>query len=96
MAVPGSPLGAEFERRFYPLADVVIRLSQVDPAERAKALHEIYGRHLGYILSLMAAMAEDGDFTGWQDEEPSRNLEAQIQTRAKQHISERQAKQTYR
>jgi hypothetical protein len=48
------------------------------------------------VLSLLAAMAEDGEFTGWQDEEPSRNLEAQIQTRAKQHISERQAKQTYR
>jgi hypothetical protein len=96
MAVPGSPLGAEFERRFYPFADVVIRLAQVGPAERAKALREIYGRHLGYVLSLLAAMAEDGEFTGWQDEEPSRNLDAQIQTRAKQHISERQAKQTYR
>ena len=96
MAVPGSPLGAEFERRFYPFADVVIRLAQVGPVERAKALSEIYGRHLGYILSLLAAMDKDGDFNGWQEEEPSRNLDAQIQTRAKQHISERQAKQTYR
>jgi predicted Zn finger-like uncharacterized protein len=42
------------------------------------------------------AMAEEGEFVGWQDEEPSSNLEQQIQTRAKQHISERQAKQTYR
>lgn len=96
MAVPGSPLGAEFERRFYPFADVVIRLSQVEPAERVKALQEVYGRHLGYVVSLLANMAQDGDFADWQSEQPSRNVEQQIQTRAKQHISERQAKQTYR
>jgi hypothetical protein len=96
MAVPGSPLGAEFERRFYPFADVVIRLAQVGPAERAKALQEVYGRHLGYILSLLSQMASEGDFTDWQNEQPSRNLDQLIQTRAKQHISERQAKQTYR
>jgi hypothetical protein len=96
MAVPGSPLGAEFERRFYPFADVVIRLAQVGPAERAKALQEVYGRHLGYILSLLSQMASEGDFNDWQNEQPSRNLDQLIQTRAKQHISERQAKQTYR
>lgn len=96
MAVPGSPLGAEFERRFYPFADVVIRLSQVGPAERAKALQEVYGRHLGYVLSLLAGMAEEGDFVAWREEQQSRGVEQQIQTRAKQHISERQAKQTYR
>jgi hypothetical protein len=96
MAVPGSPLGAEFERRFYPFADVVIRLAQVGEAERAKALQEVYGRHLGYVLSLLARMAKEGDFADWQNEQPSRNLDQQIQTRAKQHITERQAKQTYR
>jgi 6-phosphofructokinase len=96
MAVPGSALGAEFERRFYPFADVVIRLAQAEPAEREKAMQEVYGRHLGYILSLLAGMASEGDFTDWQNEQPSRNLEAKIQERAKQHISERQAKQTYR
>jgi hypothetical protein len=96
MAVPGSPLGAEFERRFYPFADVVIRLAQAEPAERAKALQEVYGRHLGYVLSLLAGMAEEGDFRDWQEEPPSRNLETQIQNRAKQQIAERQAKQTYR
>ncbi len=96
MAVPGSPLGAEFERRFYPFADVVIRLSQVGPAERAKALQEVYGRHIGYILALLASMASEGDFASWQEEQPSRNVEQQIQNRAKQHIAERQAKQTYR
>jgi hypothetical protein len=89
-------LGAEFERRFYPFADVVIRLSQVGPAERAKALQEVYGRHLGYIVSLLAGMAAEGDFADWQSEQPSHNLEAKIQERAKQHIAERQAKQTYR
>lgn len=91
-----STNGAEFERRFYSLADIVIRLSQVAPAEREKALREVYGRHIGYVLSLLNAMAEEGDFTGWQDEEPSRNIEQQILNRAKQHQSERQAKQTYR
>ena len=50
MAVPGSPLGAEFERRFYPFADVVIRLARAEPAERKKAFQEVYGRHLGYVL----------------------------------------------
>jgi hypothetical protein len=96
MAVHGSALGAEFERRFYPFADVVIRLAQAEPAERAKALQEVYGRHLGYVVSLLAGMAAEGDFAEWQTESPSRNVEQQIQTRAKQHISERQAKQTYR
>jgi hypothetical protein len=96
MAVPGSPLGAEFERRFYPFADVVIRLAQVGPAERAKALQEVYGRHIGYVLKQFAEMAAEGDFVDWQNEQPSRNLDQQIQTRAKQHVSERQAKQTYR
>ncbi|HEX5417489.1 MAG TPA: hypothetical protein VFZ25_17640 [Chloroflexota bacterium] len=91
-----SSMGAEFERRFYPFADVVIRLSELEPAERAKALQEVYGRHIGYVLSLLAAMAEEGDFTGWTEEQPSRNVEQQIQNRAKQHISERQAKQTYK
>ncbi len=96
MAVHASPLGAEFERRFYPFADVVIRLAQAEPEEREKALKEVYGRHLGYILSLLAGMAAEGDFADWQNEQPSRNVEQQIQNRAKQHISERQAKQTYR
>jgi hypothetical protein len=96
MAVPGSPLGAEFERRFYPFADVVIRLARAEPAERKKAFQEVYGRHLGYVLKLLADMAEDGDFTAWQEEEPSRNVEQQIQKRATQHYAERQAKQTYR
>jgi len=91
-----SNLGAEFERRFYPFADVVIRLSQAEPAERAKALQEVYGRHLGYVLSLLAHMSEEGDFAGWQEEQPSHNVELQIQNRAKQHIAERQAKQTYK
>ncbi|HLG50232.1 MAG TPA: hypothetical protein VKY56_01165 [Chloroflexota bacterium] len=96
MATTGTSLGAEFERRFYPFADVVIRLSRLDPSERAKALQEVYGRHIGYILSLLAAMAPDGDFTGWQEEKPSANLEQQILNRAKQHLAERQAKQIYR
>lgn len=91
-----SSMGAEFERRFYPFADVVIRLSQLDPAERSKALRDVYGRHLGYVLSLLARMAEEGDFAGWPEEQPSHNVEQQIQNRAKQHISERQAKQTYK
>lgn len=96
MAVPRSPLGAEFERRFYPFADVVIRLSQVSPEERKKALSEVYGRHLGYILKLLSEMAPEGEFVTWQEEEPSRNLEQQIQKRGSAHIAERQAKQTYR
>lgn len=91
-----SSLGNEFERRFYPFADVVIRLAQEEPAERAKAFQEVYGRHIGYVLGLLARMAEEGDFADWQGEEPSRNVEQQILGRAKQHITERQAKQIYR
>ena len=66
------------------------RLVELDP------LSEVYGRHLGYVLKLLAGMAEEGDFTTWQDEAASRNVEQQIQKRATQHYAERQAKQTYR
>ncbi len=96
MATGGSSLGAEFERRFYPFADIVIRLAHAQPDERARALQEIYGRHLGYVLSLLAGMAEEGDFAGWSEEKTSNNLEQQILNRAKQHLSEKQAKQIYR
>lgn len=96
MATPRSSLGAEFERRFYPFADAVIRLSKAEPSDRAQALDEVYGRHIGYVLALLSHMAEEGDFVGWPDEKPSNNVERQIESRAKQHLSERQAKQTYR
>jgi 6-phosphofructokinase len=96
MAVGGANLGGEFERRFYQFADIAIRLAHAEPAERAAALQEVYGRHIGYVLSLLAGMAQDGDFAGWTDEKPSQNLEQQILNRAKQHLAERQAKQVYR
>ena len=91
-----SGLGPEFEKRFYGFADVVIRLSHADPAERGKALQEVYGRHIGYVLSLVAGMAEEGDFADWQSSKPTSTLEQQVLSRAKQHVSERQAKQIYR
>jgi len=96
MPTGGSSFSSEFERRFYPFADIVIRLSHADPGERAKALNEVYGRHIGYVLSLLASMADEGDFSGWSEEKPSNNLEQQILNRAKQHLSEKQAKQIYR
>ncbi|HUX87866.1 MAG TPA: hypothetical protein VMW65_12765 [Chloroflexota bacterium] len=96
MSTPGGTLGAEFERRFYPFADVVLRLANTEPGERAKAIQEVYGRHIGYILALLNEMAEDGDFAGWLAEKRSPNVEQQIQNRAKQHLNEKQAKQTYR
>lgn len=96
MAAGGTSIGPEFERRFYPFADIVIRLAHAEPAERAKALEEVYGRHIGYVLSLLVGMAEEGDFGGWTDEKPSNNLEQQILNRAKQHLAEKQAKQIYR
>ncbi|HVC34901.1 MAG TPA: hypothetical protein VNL16_15425 [Chloroflexota bacterium] len=96
MTTGGTSLSAEFERRFYPFADIVIRLAHAEPEERAKALQEVYGRHLGYVLSLLAAMAEEGDFSGWTEEKVSSNLEQQILNRAKQHLAEKQAKQIYR
>lgn len=96
MATTGSSLGSEFERRFYPFADLIIRLSHAEPAERARALREVYGRHIGYVLALLAQMAGEGDFVGWTEEKPSANLEQQIQNRAKQHLAEKQAKQVYR
>lgn len=96
MATGTTSLGTEFERRFYPFAEIVIRLAHAPPAERSAALQEVYGRHLGYVLALLAGMAEDGDFAGWSAEKPSNNLEQQILSRAKQHLVEKQAKQTYR
>jgi len=96
MPTGNSNLSTEFERRFYPFADIVIRLAHADQAERAKAINAVYGRHIGYILSLLASMAEEGDYSGWTDEKVSNNLEQQILNRAKQHLSEKQAKQTYR
>ncbi|MGH2459630.1 MAG: hypothetical protein ACRDIY_12275, partial [Chloroflexota bacterium] len=85
MATEGTSQGAEFERRFYPFADIVIRLAHAEPEERARALGEVYGRHLGYVLSLVAKMADEGDFAGWAEEKVSNNLEQQILNRAKQH-----------
>jgi hypothetical protein len=96
MSTSGSNLGAEFERRFYPFADVVIRLANAEPSERAKALQEVYGRHIGYVLSLLNGLAEEGDFSGWSNEKRSPTVEQQIQNRAKQHLNEKQAKQIYR
>lgn len=96
MATDGTSLGTEFERRFYPFADIAIRLAHAEPDERARALQEVYGRHLGYVLSLLAKMAEEGDFSGWTEEKASNNLEQQILNRAKQHLAEKQAKQIYR
>lgn len=96
MAVGGTNLGGEFERRFYQFADIAIRLAHAEPAERSAALQAVYGRHIGYVLSLLAGMAGEGDFGGWADERPSQNLEQQILNRAKQHLAEKQAKQIYR
>ena len=94
--LPNSTLPIEFERRFYAFADVIVRLQRADPAEREKALRTVYGRHLGYILARFAEMASEGDFADWPDEKTSANLESQIASRAKLHLAERQAKQTYK
>jgi hypothetical protein len=63
---------------------------------RQEAIQEVYGRHIGYVLSLLNGLAEEGDFSGWSNEKRSPTVEQQIQNRAKQHLNEKQAKQIYR
>ena len=96
MATSQSELGAELERRFYPLAEIVLKLRQVDPAERKKALQTPYGRHVGYVMRLLANWAEEGDYADWEKLPENANLERQILARASQGVREKQAKQLYR
>ena len=96
MATPQSELGTEFERRFYPLAELVVRLRQTDPDERRRALQTPYGRHVGYVLKLLADWAEEGGYDDWQKLPANANLEKQIHARAGQDAREKQAKQLYR
>ena len=96
MATSQSELGTELERRFYPLAEIVLKLQQTDPVERKKALQTPYGRHIGYVLRQLANMAEEGDYLGWEDLPENANIEKQILARASQHVREKQAKQLFR
>ncbi len=96
MATSQSELGTELERRFYPLAEIVIRLRQVDPEERRRALQTPYGRHIGYVLRLLSGWAEDGDYAEWAKLPENANMEKQILARATQHVREKQVKQLYR
>ncbi|TAK22496.1 MAG: hypothetical protein EPO26_11220 [Chloroflexota bacterium] len=96
MATSQSELGTELERRFYPLADIVIRLRQVDADERRRALRTPYGRHIGYVMRLLATWAEEGEYADWEKLPENANMEKQILARASQHVREKQAKQLYR
>lgn len=96
MATSQSELGTELERRFYPLADIVIRLRQADPEERRKALQTPYGRHIGYVLKLLSGWSGEGDYAGWEALPENANMEKQILARATQHVREKQVKQLYR
>lgn len=96
MATSQSELGTELERRFYPLAEIVLKLRQVDPKERKKALQTPYGRHIGYVMRQLANWAEDGDYVDWEKLPENANLERQIMARASQDQREKQAKQLYR
>jgi hypothetical protein len=96
MATSQSELGAELERRFYPLADLVIRMRQTPPEERKKALQSVYGRHVGYVLRQLSNWAEEGDYAGWEKLPENANIEKQISSRASQHVREKQAKQLFR
>jgi hypothetical protein len=96
MATSQSELGTELERRFYPLAEIVLRLRQVSPEERKRALQTPYGRHIGYVMRLLANWAEDGDYAEWEKLPENANLEKQILARASQHVREKQAKQLFR
>ncbi|HEV8638783.1 MAG TPA: hypothetical protein VG370_31620 [Chloroflexota bacterium] len=96
MATSQSELGAELERRFYPFAEILIRLRNTDPTERKKALQTPYGRHIGYVLRLLSEWAEEGDYAGWEKLPLSPNMEKQILARASQGQREKQVKQLYR
>ena len=96
MATSQSELGTELERRFYPLADIVLKLRQADPDERRKALQTVYGRDIGYVMRLLANWAADGDYADWEKLPENANREQQILKRASQHVREKQAKQLYR
>lgn len=96
MATSQSELGTELERRFYPLAEIVLKLRSTDPAERTKALQTPYGRHIGYVMRLLANWAEEGGYAGWEKLPENANLEKQILARASQHVREKQAKQLFR
>ena len=96
MATSQSELGTELERRFYPLAEILIRLRSADPAERKKALQTPYGRHIGYVMRLLSEWSEEGDFAGWEKLPLNANMEKQILARATQHVREKQVKQLYR
>ena len=96
MATSQSELGTELERRFYPLAEILIRLRNTDPAERRKALQVPYGRHLGYVMRLLSEWAEEGDYLGWEKLPLNANMEKTILARANQYVREKQAKQLSR
>lgn len=96
MATSLSPLGNELERRFYPFAETILRMRQLEPAERQKALKSVYGRHLGYILRLMADWSEEGEYADWESLQTNPTVEKNIAARAKQHVTEKQVKQLYR
>lgn len=96
MATPQSELGAELERRFYPLAEIVLRLREASPEEREKALKTPYGRHIGYVMKLLSNWSAEGDYAGWEKLPENANLEKQIMARASQHVREKQAKQLFR
>jgi hypothetical protein len=96
MATSQSELGSELERRFYPLAEILIRLRNTDPAERKKALQTPYGRHIGYAMRLLSQWAEEGDYAGWEKLPLNQNMEKQILARASQGQREKQVKQLYR
>ena len=96
MATSQSELGSELERRFYPLAEIVLRLRQTPADERKKALQTPYGRHIGYVLRQLANWAEEGDYAGWEALPDNANIEKQILARASQHVREKQAKQLFR
>ena len=96
MATSQSELGTELARRFYPFAEIVLRVRQASPAERKKALQTPYGRHIGYVMRLLSDWAEDGDYAGWEKLPVNANLEKQIGDRAKQDVREKQAKQLSR
>ena len=96
MATNQSELGAELERRFYPLAEIVLRLRQTPEDERKKALQTVYGRHIGYVLRQLANWADEGDYAGWEKLPENANIEKAIGARASQHVREKQAKQLFR
>jgi hypothetical protein len=96
MATSQSELGTELERRFYPLAEIVLRLRQTDPKERQLALQTPYGRHIGYVMRLLSDWAEEGGYAGWEKLPVNANIEQQIVKRAGQDQREKQAKQLYR